>query len=483
MQCSAIAAGHDYGHGLFASLCSGDTRFDKAAKGGGISDTSRRMSSPSNISAPYRLFDDLPMTRRQILAIALAIGIAVLDGYDVSSMSFVAPVLGKAWGIDKAALGILLSSGLAGMALGSLGLAPFADKFGRKPVTLCALAIVTIGALACGMSESMTQLVLARAFTGIGMGSLVSSLATLNAEFSNARNRSFAVASTAIGLPLGGAIGGLVAAFVLKSADWHWVFLIGGMVGAVITALTVFLLPESPRFLIEQRPRNALQRLNRVLAQLGHEPLAELPAAQKSTEAVSYRALFAPSNAPHTIRFIVSIVLVVIGGHYIINWLPQIVTTLGFTASTGSLVASTASLAGVAAPLIFGALTRRFDTLKMAAFVMCGFGVALAGIGFVPPILWMFVLVACSASFFLSGSAAMIQASMVQTFSPNMRATAIGFVMGLGRVAAGLGPLLAGYLFAAGMTRGAVSLTFGLLAVTAGLLVSIRRKQPALVAA
>jgi MFS family permease len=437
------------------------------------------MSAASTASAPYRLFDDRPMTRRQILAIVLAIGIAVLDGYDVSSMSFVVPVLSKAWGIDKSAIGILLASGLVGMAVGSLGLAPFADKFGRKPITLCALAVVTVGSLACALSESMTQLVLARAFTGIGMGSLVSSLATLNAEFANARNRSFAVASTALGLPLGGAIGGLVASVVLKHADWHWVFLIGAIVGAIVTLLAVVLLPESPTFLIEQRPRNALQRLNRVLGQLGHPPVAELPPARKP-EAVSYRALFAPATAPETVRFIVCLVLMVIGGHYIINWLPQIVTTLGFTPSTGGLVASIASLAGVAAPLIFGALTRRFDTLKMAAFVMCGFGAALMGIGLVPPILWMFVLAACSASFFLSGTAALVQAGMVQTFTPNMRATAIGFVMGLGRVAGGLGPFLAGQLFAAGMTRAGVSLTFASLAILAGLLISIRRNKPAL---
>ncbi len=440
------------------------------------------MSSASPATVSHRLFDDRPMTRRQIMAIVLAIGIAVLDGYDVSSMSFVAPVLTKAWGIDKAALGVLLASGLIGMAVGSLGLAPFADRFGRKPITLFALVAVTVGALACGLAESMTQLVLARAFTGIGMGSLVSSLATLNAEFANARNRSFAVASTAIGLPLGGAIGGLVASVVLKSADWHWVFLIGAMVGVVMTLLAIFLLPESPTFLMTQRPKNALQRLNRVMTQLGHPTVNELPLAQKP-EAVSYKALFSPANAPDSVRFILSIVLVIIGGHYIINWLPQIVTTLGFSPSTGSLVASISSLAGVAAPLIFGALTRRFDTLRMAAFVICGFAAALTGIGFAPPILALFVFAACCASFFLSASAALIQAAMVQTFAPNMRATAIGFVMGLGRVAAGLGPFLAGQLFAAGMTRGGVSLTFAALAAISGLLVSARRRKHELAAA
>jgi alpha-D-ribose 1-methylphosphonate 5-triphosphate synthase subunit PhnG len=72
---------------------------------------------------------------------------------------------------------------------------------------------------------------------------------------------------------------------------------------------------------------------------------------------------------------------------------------------------------------------------------------------------------------------------MVQTFTPNMRATAIGFVMGLGRVAGGLGPFLAGQMFAAGMTREGVSLTFASLAILAGLLISIRRNKPALVPA
>ncbi len=437
------------------------------------------MSSAATTPASNRLFDASPMTQRQLLAIMLAIGIAVLDGYDVASMSFVAPVLSKAWGIDKAALGGLLASGLVGMAVGSLGLSPFADKFGRKPITLCALVLITLGSLACGLSDSMTQLMLARAFTGIGMGTLVSSLAALNAEFANANNRSFAVASTAVGLPLGGAIGGVVASVVLKSNDWHWVFLIGAIAGGVITLLAAALLPESPSFLVTQRPKNALQRLNRVLAQLGHPPVAELPAKQKQ-EAVSYRALFSHGRGSDSLRFIACIVLVIVGGYYIMNWLPQIVTTLGFEPSTASLVASIASLAGVASPLIFGALTTRFDTFKMASLVMFGFGAALIGIGFVPPILGLFVFVACSASFFLSGSAAMVQASMVQTFPPNMRATAIGFVMGLGRVASGLGPYLAGLMFAAGMTRGGVSLSFAALAIVAGLLVGIRRSRPVL---
>ena len=434
------------------------------------------MTPISDSSAPHQLFDDSPMTRRQVLAIMLTIVIAVLDGYDLACMSFVVPVLGKEWGIDKAALGVLLASGLVGMAVGSLGLSPFADKVGRKPMILCSLAVLTLGSLACGLSDTKTQLLLSRAFTGIGIGALVPLMGTINAEFANARNRSFAVACTAIGLPLGGAIGGLVSAAVLAGHDWHWVFLIGAIAGAVMILVAAVFLPESPAFLITRRPKNALERLNRVLRRLGHETVAELPPAQKQ-ERTSYGALFSPLMRPDTIRFIAVNVLMVIAGYYIITWLPQIITTVGFTASTASLVASTTSLIGITAPIIFGALTTRFSTLKMAAFVMCGFGAALISVGFVPPILWLFMLAACSASFFLAGSAAMFQAAMVDTFPPNTRVTAIGFVMGIGRVASGLGPYLAGLMFAAGMTRGTVSLSFAVLAVIAGILVSIRGRS------
>ncbi|MES2260357.1 MAG: MFS transporter [Pseudomonadota bacterium] len=435
------------------------------------------MNPISNNSASDGILDKRPMTRRQILAILLTICIAVLDGYDLSSMSFVAPVLSAAWGIDKAALGVLLASGLVGMAIGSLGLSPFADRFGRKPIILCALVLVTLGSLGCGLSESQIPLIVCRAVTGLGMGALVSVMATINGEFANTRNRSLTVACTVVGLPLGGAIGGVVSAAVLRGHDWHWVFLIGAFAGALMIVLVLALLPESPAFLVAKRPPHALERLNAALRRLGHAPVYALPPSPK-VDGVSYRVLFSASMAPVTVRFIVVNVLMVMGGYYIMNWLPQIITSLGFAASTAILVTSTTSLLGVASPLVFGALTRRFSTLKMAAFVMCGFGAALVLLGFVLPVLWMFIAAACAASFFLSGSAAMFQASLVETFPPNTRASAVGFILGVGRIASGLGPYLAGLMFAAGMTRETVSLSFAVLAVIAGLLVNARRAKP-----
>lgn len=438
------------------------------------------MSSTAETLNLRRPLEDSPMRRGQVIAILLALSIAILDGFDVSSMSFVAPVIARAWAVDKAALGLLLATGLVGMAAGSLALSPFADKFGRKPLVLTALGLVTLGTFACGMSSTLPQLVASRALTGLGMGSLVSLLATMAAEFSNARSRSMAVATITIGLPLGGAVGGAVSAAVLRGGhDWHGIFFIGAIAGAVMSLVAVLTLPESPAFLIDRRPADALARLNKVLRRLGHDGVDDLPPVA-STRTVSYRALFSRGTASDTVRLIAVNVLMIIAGYYIINWLPQIIAGLGFTPATASLVASMSGVLGIASPLICGALAMRLGTARVATVVMICFGLSLVVIGFVPPVLAMVVLAACSAAFFLSGSAAVFQARVIETFSPPMRATALGFILGVGRVGSGLGPYLAGLMFGAGMTRGTVSICFAVLTVIAGLLVGVTRPKPVL---
>lgn len=84
---------------------------------------------------------------------------------------------------------------------------------------------------------------------------------------------------------------------------------------------------------------------------------------------------------------------------------------------------------------------------------MICFGLALIGLGFVPPILGLFLLTAGSCGLFLSGTTAVFQASIVDSFPVNVRTSAIGFVLGVGRIGSGLGPFVAGILFAAGASR------------------------------
>src|SRR6187431_2399579 len=85
-----------------------------------------------------------PMSRLQILVVGVTIALNALDGFDILSISFASPGIATEWGIDRAALGIVLSMELIGMAIGSIVLGGVADKIGRRPLMLgCLVAMAT----------------------------------------------------------------------------------------------------------------------------------------------------------------------------------------------------------------------------------------------------------------------------------------------------------------------------------------------------
>jgi MFS family permease len=88
---------------------------------------------------PRTILLERPMGRLQIAAVALCVALNALDGFDVLAISFAAPGISSDWGIDRAALGVVLSMELIGMALGSVALGGFADRAGRRPSILVCL--------------------------------------------------------------------------------------------------------------------------------------------------------------------------------------------------------------------------------------------------------------------------------------------------------------------------------------------------------
>jgi MFS family permease len=89
-----------------------------------------------NNQDPRITIDEAPMGALQIAAVAITVGLNALDGFDVLSISFAAPGIATEWGIDRAALGVVLSMELIGMAVGSMLLGGVADRIGRRRTIL-----------------------------------------------------------------------------------------------------------------------------------------------------------------------------------------------------------------------------------------------------------------------------------------------------------------------------------------------------------
>src|SRR3954469_25727394 len=104
---------------------------------------------------PRDLIAASPMSRRQIAVVAITIALNALDGFDVLSISFASPGIAAEWRIDRAALGVVLSMELIGMAAGSLLLGGIADRVGRRATILSCLVMMTIGMIGAASADSI----------------------------------------------------------------------------------------------------------------------------------------------------------------------------------------------------------------------------------------------------------------------------------------------------------------------------------------
>lgn len=73
-----------------------------------------------------------PFTRYQWMILALCFITVAMDGFDTAIIGFIASDLVQEWGVEKSALGPVMSAALVGLAVGALTAGPLADRIGRK---------------------------------------------------------------------------------------------------------------------------------------------------------------------------------------------------------------------------------------------------------------------------------------------------------------------------------------------------------------
>lgn len=411
--------------------------------------------------------DASPMSRAQILAVAITFLLSALDGYDVLSVSFAAPAITADWDIGRASLGIVLSAGLVGMALGAFFIAPIADNLGRKRMVIVALVLMAIGMLASGFSSSIIELSIWRVVTGLGIGACVSIINPIAAEFANAQQRPLTVAIMAIGYPVGGVVGGLGASLLLAHFSWPAVFFAGFVAAVLMLPLVVFALPESIAFLLTRGEKGDLKAINSVLSRFGLPPLTELPPVPPVAKR-GYAAIFSQEQLGATVWLSLVNILFVFTVYYLLSWLPQMVADAGFDAATATLVSAISSLSGVVGGLLLGFASRGGKLRWLTGGAVFSLGLAALLFGIVPPTFGMLLTAAAICGFFLFGGATGLYATIATTFPDESRASGTGFVSGTGRVASAIAPLVAGWLFATGLGRFEVSSVFSLTALIAG---------------
>lgn len=113
----------------------------------------------------------------------------------------------------------------------------FSDLFGRRPVFAVAMGIFLIGSVLCGMATSMTQLIIFRAFQGIGAGGLLPLVFIIIGDLFSLEQRARIQGLFSGVWGVSSIIGPLLGGFIVDQASWQWIFWINILPGIVATAI------------------------------------------------------------------------------------------------------------------------------------------------------------------------------------------------------------------------------------------------------
>lgn len=399
---------------------------------------------------PREILAQSPMGVFQIIAVGMCVLLNALDGFDVLSISFAAPGIAKEWGVDRAALGIVLSMELIGMAIGSVVLGGVADKVGRRPTILVCLIVMAVGMALASTADSIETLSAYRFATGLGIGGVLAATNAMVAEYSNAKRKSLSVTIMAAGYPIGAIIGGTIASMLLAYFDWRTVFIFGASMTLSIIPIIWFFLPESIEYLAQTRPAGALEKINSTLKRMGHETVASLPQILEAPKKIGIGRLFNADLARTTTLLTFAYFAHIMTFYFYLKWIPKIVVDMGFSPSLAGGVLVWANVGGATGAIVLGLLTQRYSMrgLVIGSMFIAGAMVTLFGQGHGD--LNQLSLIAGVAGFFTNAGIVGLYALFAHAFPTEVRAGGTGFVIGVGRGGAALGPIIAGFLFQSG---------------------------------
>ena len=394
----------------------------------------------------------------------------LLDGFDTTAIGYVAPSLAKEWGLTKGALGPVFSAGLFGLMIGALALGPLADRIGRKKIIILSTLAFGLGALATAFVHDVNALLAIRFATGLGLGGAMPNTIAMTSEFNPKRRRATMVMIMFCGFSLGAALGGMLAAALIAPFGWRSVFVAGGIAPLLLVPILALRLPESVRFLALTGRANArvAELLGLISPKASFPPATQFVVHEPGLAGIPVLHLFRDGRTLVTLLLWVVFFMSLLDLYFLANWLPTVLNDLGASVSEAALIGSMLQVGGVVGALALGVVIDRFSFRALALVYFA----AIFAIGAIGQLGHSAVLVAIAifaAGFCMVGGQIAANALAAGFYPTSIRASGVGWALGIGRIGSIIGPLVGGMLLAMKWSAGAVFLTAATAALCAAL--------------
>jgi MFS transporter, AAHS family, 4-hydroxybenzoate transporter len=415
--------------------------------------------------------DRQPVGAFQIKLLLTCAAVLFLDGFDTQVIGNVAPALAKEWSLSRSALGPVFSAGLFGLMIGALSFGPLADRVGRKKIIVFSTIAFGVGTLGTAFVSDVTTLMVIRLFTGLGLGGAMPNAVALTSEFSPHRRRATMVMIMFCGFSVGAALNGLLAAALIPAHGWRSVFIVGGAAPLLLAPVLTWRLPESVRFLAlagaaDARVAALLGRINPKAAAAATggrfvvcEPrLAGLPVVH----------LFGDRRALPTLLLWIVFFMSLLDLYFLANWLPTVLNDSGASISGAALISSLLQVGGIVGTFALGHVVDRFSFRALALVYLIAV-LAVGAIGQVGRSVGLVSFAIFVAGFCVVGGQIAANALAANFYPTSVRATGVGWALGIGRIGSIVGPLIGGVLMSTKWSTGELFATAASAALCAAL--------------
>jgi len=382
--------------------------------------------------------------------IALLVGAVVFfDGYDTFNAAYVIHYVIQPWHLIPSQAGFLVSSGLIGFMIGSLGQGKISDRYGRRTTLLAALWIATIFSFAtAALARSFVSFCGLRLLTGIGLGALLPVGVTYMTEYAPRRFVNvFSLWGWALGFAAGGVAASAVGIYLTPLLGWQALYYAASL-SVVLVLICHAALPESLQYAALQgrtaEIAKVLARLNPANAPRYLSAEAQFQFPEPADRIASFSLLLSPRYLRTTVAVWAAAFCVLFAIFGLTGWVPTVMIQRGesFAASFGfgALIQAMAFVGS----LFCGWLTDRYRSPRAAiAAWWLGGAISLGVLAAFNSHAVNFVFVGL-AGFCILGAQNVLNNFTASIYDTEVRGSGVGMMLGVGRLGGILGPYTTG---------------------------------------
>ncbi|MBT1706480.1 sugar porter family MFS transporter [Fulvivirgaceae bacterium PWU20] len=279
------------------------------------------------------------------VSLVAALG-GLLFGYDTAVIAGVIGYLQKRFELSPIMTGWAASSAIWGCAFGAMMAGYLSDRFGRKKVLILTAVLFIISSLGAMIPTNLTQFLIARFIGGLGIGaaSMLSPLYISEIAPSRSRGRLVSLYQLAIviGINLIYFVNLLIASYGDEAwnVETGWRYMLGsGTIPAVLFLLLLFIVPESPRWLVKKgKDDEAFDTLEKVNGTAEGENVLNEIKETLGQEVGTLSDLFSRRLRPAlVIGIVLALFSQITGINAIIYYAPEIFKSVGFASDSALL--------------------------------------------------------------------------------------------------------------------------------------------------